>query len=77
MDVPVIALEAIGGYIPGKINLAILKGLLAGACYLDMIGLFQVLERSVWKVFHEVITWVKKTFTFPLRNFLWTKIRMG
>jgi hypothetical protein len=72
-NVPVAALEAIGGYIPGEIKLAILLRLLAGACYLDMIALFQVSERSVWKVFHETLTWVRKTFNFPLRKLLVNK----
>jgi DDE superfamily endonuclease len=70
LELPTLALDAIGGFIPGELKLAILLRLLAGACYIDMIALFHVSETSVWNVFHEAITWVRQTFTFPLRELL-------
>ena len=68
LDLPAQALEAIGGFIPGELKMAILLRLLAGACYVDMIALFHVSEISVWNVFHEAISWVSKPFTFPLNQ---------
>ena len=77
-SVPAKGMQHVGGMLVGELKLAILLRLLAGGCYLDMVGMFFVSERSVFNVFHETVKWILKSFTFPLRRIIelqdWSKL---
>lgn len=60
------ATEFKGGTICGEIKLALTLRMLAGAAYLDMILIFQVVSSTVYSIFHEVIRWVNHALSFPL-----------
>ena len=69
----------VGGILPGELKVAIMLRLLAGACYLDMIGMFHICDTTVFEVFHEAIGWVIKAFKFPFREMIeqknWSALR--
>jgi hypothetical protein len=57
-SVPAKGMQHVGGMLVGELKLAILLRLLAGGCYLDMVRMFFVSERSVFNVFHETVKWI-------------------
>jgi DDE superfamily endonuclease len=55
-----------GGAICGEIRVAICIRLMAGASYLDLMVIFDLCHRSIFRCFHTAVSWITKTLTFPL-----------
>jgi hypothetical protein len=72
-----VAHEALGGYIPGEIKLAIMLRLLAGASYLDLMHIFSVSRATIYREFHVTLEWVNRTFNFALSSLLINKDHHG
>ncbi len=49
------ALPNVGGICPGELKVAMMLQLLAGACYLDMIGMFSICNKTVFEVLHKTL----------------------
>ena len=60
------AVKDAGGVVCGEVRVAICIRLLAGASYLDLMVIFDLSHRSIFRSFHTVIRWINKSFTFPL-----------
>jgi hypothetical protein len=69
--------EAIGGYIPGEVKLAMMRRLLAGASYLDLMHIFGVSWVAIYREFHVMLEWVNRTFNFALSLLLINKDNHG
>jgi hypothetical protein len=69
--------EAIGGYIPGEVKLAMMLRLLAGASYLDLMHIFGVSRATIYREFHVTLKWVNRTFNFALSSLLINKDHHG
>jgi hypothetical protein len=64
------ATEALGGIICGEVKLAVTIRMLAGASYLDLLNQYAVPTNTVYRIFHEGISWINSTFQFPLHIWL-------
>ena len=56
--------------IVGEVKVAITLRMLAGGSYLDLIPLFDVSQGYLYKTFHKVVSWVIRTYEFPLPRWL-------
>jgi hypothetical protein len=65
-SVPAKGMLHVGGMLVGELKLAILLRLLAGGCYVDMVGMFYISEKLVLNVFHKTVGLVLNTLSFPL-----------
>jgi DDE superfamily endonuclease len=52
--------------IAGEIKVALSLRMLAGGSYLDIVVLFGIKTTHIYNIFHQFISWVLKTFRFPL-----------
>ena len=55
-----------GGAICGEIRVAICIRMLAGASYLDLMVIFDLCHRSIFRCFHTAMAWIRSTLSFPL-----------
>jgi hypothetical protein len=55
-----------GGVVSGEVRVAVCLRLLAGASYLDLMVIFNLSHRSIFRCFHLVVQWVNQTFEYPL-----------
>lgn len=60
------AISSCGGKLPGEIRVAIFLRILAGASYLDLMVIFQVVHDPIYRSFKMVCGWINRTFKFPL-----------
>jgi DDE superfamily endonuclease len=60
------AVKGGGGAICGEVRLAVCIRLLAGASYLDLMVIFDLCHRSIFRCFHTAIGWITSSLTFPL-----------
>ena len=64
------SLQSRGGLIPGEVKVALALRLLAGGSYLDLMPLFDVSVPRIYAILDVFISWVLKTFDFPLWGYL-------
>ena len=67
------AVKGQGGVICGEVRLAVFLRLLAGASYLDLMVIFDLSHRSVFRCFHIGVEWINRSFVFPLVKALMKK----
>ncbi len=67
------ATNALGGTFSGKLEVAVMLRLMAGASYLDLLLIFGTCTSSIFNAFHEATAWIVATFEFPLLKCIATK----
>jgi hypothetical protein len=60
------AIHACGGKLSGEVRVAIFLRILAGASYLDLMVIFQVVHDPIYRSFKMVCQWMLEAFKFPL-----------
>jgi hypothetical protein len=61
------------GTFSGKLKVAVMLRLMAGASYLDLLLIFGICTSSIYNVFHKATAWIVATFEFPLLKWIATK----
>ena len=60
------AVKRQGGIVCGEVRVAVCIRLLVGASYLDLMVIFNLSHRSIFRCFHMVVEWINTTLSYPL-----------